>query len=319
MRICNRTVAVAFLLLAALPSLARAGSSSNISPRRLDQPAAPQKVGVDFWEDPSYPEPPEYVKNWEFGLNFDEDERLRYFADLILPLYRTDSEDRTLFFEPVVHHAEAETLLNLGLGYRSLVLDRSWMLGGNLFLDAETQYSHKRVGVGLEALSSYAEFRGNGYWGVTGQRTVQQSDSAKNEEIAADGFDLELGAPVPYYSSRLKLFGGYERYNFRKFKDREGWWARMEVRPIPALVLDFTLRDHNKRSTGWGMTIALRPPFWDNEVRKAKNPLKPDPVMFLDDDVGDRLYTPVERHHEIVVESFSQSNGQITVEITRGN
>lgn len=313
-------VAVALSLLSALyPSPAGADGGSGISPRRLDQPAVPSKAGVDFWKEPSYPDPPEYTKHWEFGLNFDEDQRLRYFADLILPLYRTDAEDRTLFFEPVVHHAEAETLLNFGLGYRGLAFDRRWLLGGNLFFDSETQHSHKRIGWGLEALSSYAEFRANHYLGVTQQRVVQESDSAQNLQQAADGFDLELGAPVPYYSSRLRIFGGYERYNFRKFKDREGWWARLEVRPIPVLVLDLTLRDHNKRSTGWGMTVAFRPPFWDNAPEKAKNPLKPDSILFPDGDVGDRLYVPVERHHEIVVESFSQSNGQISVEIARGN
>ena len=211
----------------------------------------------------SYPEPAEYMKNWEFGINIDEDQGPRYSADLILPVYRPDAEDRTLFIEPRVNHLNRETLLNFGLGYRQFIWDRTWMLGGNMFFDWETGHSHHRMGFGAEAINAHAEFRGNTYWGMSLNKTVEPGISTQVVEKPVDGFDVELGFPVPYYS-RLKLFGGYERYNFEKFEDRTGWTARTEYKPYPFIVLDVTLSDNTKRSPNWGMTVALRPPFWEN-------------------------------------------------------
>ena len=48
------------------------------------------------------------------------------------------------------------------------------------------------------------------------------------------------------------------------------------------------------------------------------SPLKLDKVMFPDADVSDRLYTLVERHHEIVVERYRENLGAVTVEVARG-
>ena len=262
-------------------------------------------------------EPVEYMKNWEFGVNFDEQQGPLYFADLFFPLYRPDAEDRVLFLEPRVNHVDSETLFNLGLGYRHLVRDRSWMLGANTFFDWETEQSHHRVGFGLEAISSYAELRANSYWGLSLAKTSEPGLASNRIEKPVDGFDVEVGAPVPYYS-RLKFFGGYEWYDFKKFKNREGWTARAEYKPIPALVLDVLLADNNKQDLALGMTIAFRPPFWDKAAEKPRSPLQRDPIIFPEADVGDRLYTLVERHHEIVVERYRENQGSVTVEIARG-
>ena len=259
----------------------------------------------------------DYVENWEFGIGIQEHQSPRYFADLIFPLYHPDAEDRNIFFEPRFTHVETETLFNLGVGYRQLILDRTWALGANTFYDYETQYSHYRVGTGLEAISAYAELRGNAYWGLSPARTTEPGLASEIIQKAVDGFDLEVGAPIPYYS-RLKLFGGYEWYNFKQFKNREGWSLRAEYKPIPPLVLDLTLSDNTKRTIAWGFNAAVRIPLGANAPEDVPSPLKLDSTFFPEADMGDRLTRLVERHHEIVVESYRESNGKVTVEVKRG-
>lgn len=261
---------------------------------------------------------PDYMRNWEFGLQAEDDTSFRAFADLILPLYRPGDQSSAFFVEPRVSHADHATLWNFGAGYRRLLRDRTWLVGANTFYDYQAQRHHTRVGVGLEALSAYAELRANGYFGLSPTRAIQEDGTTTNVERAVDGFDLEVGAPVPHYS-RLKWFGGYEWYDFKKFKNREGWSIRAEYRPVPMVVLDLTYGDHTKRDPGFGVKIAVRPPIWDPAGWKAaESPFRLDKAIFPDSDVSDRLFSLVERRHEIVVESYSQAVGQVTVEIKRG-
>lgn len=262
---------------------------------------------------------PDYMRNWEFGVHTEQDTAFRAFADLIVPLYRPAGRMSAIFLEPRVSHVDHATLWNLGTGYRRLVRDNTWLLGANTFYDYQAQRHHTRVGVGLEALSAYAELRANGYFGLSPTREIQGDGTTTNVERAVDGFDVEVGAPVPYYS-RLKLFGGYEWYDFKKFKNREGWSVRAEYQPVPALVLDLTYGDNTKRDPGVGVNVAFRLPIWDPDAWKPSAPLfRLDKAMFPDSDVSDRLFSLVERHHEIVVESYSEAVGQISVEIKRGN
>ena len=299
-------VSVVFFLL---PVFARAESSSPVF-NRLDQEPGGSPTDLWGWT------PPNYMRNWEFGINLGDEKTPLYFADLLFPLYRPAAEDQILFVEPRVNHLQGETLFNLGLGYRRLVFDRTWMLGGNVFYDYHTD-SHYRVGTGLEAISSYAELRANGYFGLSLARESDPGPSLVIVERPVDGFDVEIGAPIPYYS-RLKLFGGYEWYNFRKFENREGWTVRAEYKPLPYVVLDLILSDNTKRTTGWTSNLAFKLPFGHNAPDRVKSPLKMDSVMFPDGDVGDRLLDLVERHHEIVLEKYSSGSG-VTIEVGRRN
>lgn len=256
------------------------------------------------------------MENWEFGINLGDEKTPLYYADLFFPLLRPDADDRILFLEPRANLVQGAGLFNAGLGYRQLVRDRTWMLGGNLFYDYHTD-SHYRIGTGLEALSSVMEFRANGYFGLSRARESDPGASQVIVERPVDGYDVEVGAPIPYYS-RLKLFGGYEWYDFKKFKNREGWSARAEYKPTSFIVLDLILSDNTKRNTGWTVNLAFKPPWGENGKRPKVSPLKRDPIMFPEADVGDRLLSLVERHHEIVVEKYS-SGSALNIEVGRRN
>lgn len=259
---------------------------------------------------------PDWMEHWEFGMNVEEDDGPDYFSDLIIPLYRPPDDTRVLFLEPRAKLADGEWLFNLGAGLRELILNRSWLLGANMFYDYETQYSHYRLGWGLEALSSYAEARSNFYLALSQQRLVEESGSVLTIEEAVDGFDVEVGAPIPYYS-RLKLFGGFNWYNFEKFNNRYGWTLRAEYTPVQTVVIDGLLSNDTKGNLDWGMTVALRIPLGGNDPRKARSPLRVDETAFPESDASQHFFRLVERHHEIVVERRRETGG-MSVEIARG-
>lgn len=259
---------------------------------------------------------PDWMEHWEFGLNVEEDDGPDYFADLLFPLYRHPDDARVLFIEPRVRYADGEYLFNQGIGVRQLLRDRSWLLGANMFYDYASQYSHYRVGWGLEALSSYAEARSNFYLALSQQRLVSEEGSTSIIEEAVDGFDFELGAPVPYYS-RLKVFGGFNWWNFEKFNNRYGWTLRTEYTPFPFIVIDGLLSNDTKSNVDWGMTVAFRIPFGGHDPRQAPSPLRLDETVFPESDAGEHLFRLVERHHEIVVERRAETGG-VSVEIARG-
>ena len=259
---------------------------------------------------------PDWMEHWEFGIDVEEDDGAEYFLDPILPLYRHPTNERILFLEPRWQFANGAHLFNLGTGVRQLVLDKTWLLGANMFYDYETDHSHYRLGWGLEALSHYAEARSNFYVALSQQRLVEERGPILTIEEAVNGFDVEVGAPIPYYS-RLKLFGGLNWYNFEKFNNRYGWTLRAEYTPVPALVIDGLLGNDTKGNVDWGMTVAIRIPFGGNDPRQARSPLRLDDTAFPDSDAESYLFKLVERHHEIVVERRQQTGG-MSVEIARG-
>lgn len=259
---------------------------------------------------------PDYMEHWEFGIDVNEDQGPRYFIDPIVPLARHSKHSQdVLFLEPRLTYRDHEWLLNLGGGYRRLVLNRAWLLGGNMFYDFESEHSHSRLGWGLEALSAYAEARSNVYFATSGERTVEENGGGITYERAVNGFDMEFGAPVPYYS-RLKLFGGFNWYDQPHFKNRYGWTLRVEYTPLPFIVIDGTVRDDTKTNTDWGLKVALRIPLGGN-VERLRTPTHLDPTMFPESDASVHLWDLVERHHEIVVERRLQT-GSISIQVSRG-
>ena len=264
---------------------------------------------------PSATAVPDYLEHWEFGIDVNEDHGPRFFIDPIVPLYRAANNGQIVFLEPRLSYRNQEWLLNFGGGYRQLVADRAWMLGGNMFYDYESQYAHSRVGWGLEALSSYAEARTNVYLPTSGERTVEENAGGTTRERAVPGFDMELGAPVPYYS-RVKVFGGFNWYDSPDFKQRYGWTLRTEYKPLPFIVIDGTVGNDTKTNVDWGLKVAFRIPLGGN-VESADSPLRLDSTRFPESDASVHLFDLVERHHEIVIQRARTLPTGLTVEAGR--
>ncbi len=116
-----------------------------------------------------------------------------------------DNSDLSFFQGSLFLHDSDRETFNLGFGQRYLSNDESILFGLNAFYDYEFDYEHQRFSIGAEIKSSILDLNYNQYFA---QSSSKKGKNSKNEE-AIDGFDVELGAHLPYIPSMkayLKAF-----------------------------------------------------------------------------------------------------------------
>ena len=105
-----------------------------------------------------------------------------------------DNPNSFIFNQINLNRFDKRTTLNLGLGYRMLNADETWMTGVNAFYDHEFPDDHKRNGVGFELISSVLETRVNSYNGTTGYI----KDKSGTDSKVLDGRDMGFKVALPY-------------------------------------------------------------------------------------------------------------------------
>jgi len=144
-----------------------------------------------------------------------------------------DTESEITFFQgSFFTHDERETL-NLGIGKRILSDDESFMFGLNAFYDHELDYDHQRGSIGAEIRSSILELNTNHYFAISDEKTGKNN---VKEEVA-DGYDIEIGAHVPYIPT-AKFYTKYFEYDIPGGSDFEGLEYSSKI-GIPNTGLDF--------------------------------------------------------------------------------
>src|SRR3989338_4013659 len=156
---------------------------------------------------------PDWVKRTNFGIEAGTGQRPKYFFETIQPLLGTQEEDLVFFNQSRISERSSRPVYNLGLGLRRVFSDK-WLLGLNSFYDYQDLHKHSRGGVGFEAISDLGiESRINTYIGISRKRLVGEDSANEYFEKVANGFDWELGAPLPYLPF-LKIYGGGNWYTF---------------------------------------------------------------------------------------------------------
>lgn len=148
------------------------------------------------------------------------------------------------------------------------------------------------------------EFRTNFYNALTGQRdTNLGTSSITYYEKAVDGFDAEIGTPIPHIPW-LKVFGGYQWYDYEHRSSFNGWTSRVEMTLKKAAVLNVGIfDDEDSRDVGLEIDLRFKLVFAD-----MKSLLTLDDVEWVsssayqDIELQDRLLERVERDFEIKVE-----------------
>ena len=105
-----------------------------------------------------------------------------------------DNPNSFIFNQINLNRFDDRTTLNLGLGYRRLNSDETWMTGVNAFYDYEFPDDHKRNGIGFELISSVFETRVNTYNGTTGYIKDKSGTPSK----VLDGRDMGFKVALPY-------------------------------------------------------------------------------------------------------------------------
>ncbi|KAF0118972.1 MAG: adhesin/invasin, partial [bacterium] len=195
---------------------------------------------------------PEWLKRTSYSIELENDQKLKYYFETVQPLWETNNGCKVLFNHSRISLKDSRPTYNIGLGLRELLND-DLLLGGNIFYDYQDLHKHSRLGVGGEYITQELEARINGYLRIVNERIVSENDSEKTIEKVANGFDAELGGPVPFFKM-LSVYGGGYWYHFDHFQNKYGWKLRSELKPYDFTRLTFELYNDTKRG---GMSYSL--------------------------------------------------------------
>jgi hypothetical protein len=263
------------------------------------------------------------------GVRWGTDDRTLFILDFLVPIYQ--GKRNIVFFNPKFtpnNHEGWE--VNLGLGYRHLLLDELLVLGINGFYDTRrTDWGtyHRQWGLGAEVMTELpvAEAwdlgltgRINGYFGLTSPRVEGLGsplahyffkdigiylESGRVEE-ALSGLDAEVGLRIPYLSDYVETWfyaGGYH-YEGKYVADVNGLMTRLEVIPTDFLRLSFEYRNDNINHDEFFGEVALEIPFSIDNLMAGKNPFEGiGERLGGSRELKKRLFEPVRRDVDIRV------------------
>ncbi|MDP8217148.1 MAG: right-handed parallel beta-helix repeat-containing protein, partial [Candidatus Theseobacter exili] len=140
---------------------------------------------------------------------------------------------------------------------------------------------------------------------VTTTRTVNQHFD-KFEE-ALDGVDFEIGLKIPVIDkiAETRVFGGYYKYSSKYGEDIKGWKSRLEIRALPALIIDAELYEDKKlHGTDYYVGVRLNVPFDFGNLFKGKNPFEGAKAWFKKGSrtMKDRMTEMVIRDLDVITE-----------------
>lgn len=260
---------------------------------------------------------PEWLKRTAYGVSVETDQKPRIYFETVQPLYQSEDKIDTFFTHDRISILDDRGTYSAGLGYRKLMFDNALLGGINSFFDYQDLHRHYRAGIGLEALTKTLEFRTNSYIHLSPERIVAESLSATSYEKVVDGFDVELGAPVPYFPW-LKVFTQYYYYDYKKFKNMAGNKVRLEIKPFKFFVFNLGTYDDNKGGREYLMDARLSLAVDNFTPKSIFAAFKADKDAFPEIDLKKRTLDRVERNFNIQVEKWSK-NGNGIIEIRRGN
>lgn len=266
------------------------------------------------------PEIPEWVRRTNFAIEVGTGQRPKYFMETIQPLFGTQEKDVVFFNQSRISGRSARPTYNFGLGLRG-IFEESWLLGTNVFYDYQDLHKHSRAGIGFEAIGDRGfEARVNTYLRISNQRLVREDSANEYYEKVANGFDWELGGPLPYMPY-LKLYGGGNWYNFEHFKNKYGWQARLEFAPIKYSRIDFImLNDTKRKKMGYRFEGALTLAFTSFSLRDIIEDLKCAKAAYPKLNLRGKVLDRIVRDFDITLITSTKSKATgLTVEGGRSN
>ena len=227
---------------------------------------------------------------------------------LLKPIFESDDHSNLLFTQGSVHRYNKRTTVNVGIGLRHLTLDKKLLVGLNGFFDHELPYDHQRTSIGAEIRTTVGEINANYYRGLSGWNQGRNG----NHERAMDGFDIELGIPLPYMP-RTRLYGGYFEWEAQSgsFQDH-GWKASVEAELYKGFYVE---AGHRNVEAGQpdAAFVNIRINVLDLLTdRKKGKPFFSD-VAYKLDSMEERRYEKVRRENLIRKETRQNANFTVTV------
>ena len=147
-------------------------------------------------------------------------------------------------------------LLNVGLGFRTLMNDNNAILGANIFYDRDDE-EHARGSVGVEFLANNFEVYGNIYDRLSDRVSYVHGSTTITEEVL-NGYDYSLVGQIPYMPWAKAIYKGY---NWDATgSDIKGYEIGLEAQLVRGLILEYGKNKQDNQSTEDFASITFRWP-----------------------------------------------------------
>ena len=259
----------------------------------------------------------EFSQNLAQGLadKLKQNENLKYF-DISLDLQENqkptieiqsvsklkEDNDSAYFNQTNLSSYNGETTINLGFGKRKLYKDETVMLGSNVFVDYQFDESHLRNGLGVEAISSVFDLRGNYYNAISGFKATDEG-----REKALDGYDIQLNYHVTGKNNTDLYLQTFEWENPNSTYKEKGEKFGITSQ-IGNLNLNLGYVNDNKNNDGFFAGVKLVVPLGDTNENQPE--AKTESLQYVS--VREKLYIPVKRENRIRVVKISKSGVKLS-------
>lgn len=260
-------------------------------------------LGRRPFENPSFGPQLTFETNIDDGLGFNE---AFHRANVRLPYHVVPGSSVLLADVSASISNSGQDLYNWGLVWRNYDAMRNRVFGWNVFYDMDDGRGNetwKRIGVGVESLGKYIDFRANGYH-VTGDESVLLEDRLvgdlalsgnnvfrirnQSRDNAYSGGDFEIGGPLPLLGRRgLNLYGGGYYLDSEFGHETVGFSARFEALISESVTANVNYTNDDTFGVNSWVSVAFTIPNY-----KERAILQPRVVR-------DRLADPVHRSARI--------------------
>ena len=242
----------------------------------------------------------ENLKYFDISLDFQENEKPTIEIQSVSKL--KEDADSAFFNQTNLSSYNGETTINLGFGKRKLYKDETVMLGSNIFVDYQFDESHLRSGLGLEAISSVFDLRGNYYNGISGFKATDEG-----REKALDGYDVQLNYHMLGKNVTDLYLNTFQWENPNSTYEEKGEKFGITSQ-IGNLNFDLGYLNDNKNNDGFFAGIKLVVPL--GNINEKKPEARTEAMQYVS--VRDKLYIPVKRENKIKVVKISKSGVKIS-------
>lgn len=254
---------------------------------------------------------PDWAKRIEFEWQLADDNKPEYSIWTVQPLLQTNQKQHTIFTQARLNRetvfGDKRTSANLGLGYRSLLLDNKVLLGANSFFDKQWTSGHQRIGYGIEAKWANFDFFANYYDAISDEKLINEAT-----ERALDGYDVELRSIVPYLPWLTVSARRYEWDSKATVStsNTRGTTATMEAKITPNITIEAGVDNSNNTDQSYFVQTRFKIAEFGPDVRSAKNNFVDDKAFRLRD-MSDHTLERVRRQDKIFIER--EYNGSILI------
>jgi len=262
-----------------------------------------------------------FFKNSEGTIGFSEDSDGKTLVDFsiltVIPIKQSADLKHTYFTQlnamSVEQFQDRRIGTNIGVGYRNYNEDQNLVLGINSFYDYEFSSDHYRIGFGGEVKKGLLDLNLNYYEGLSGSQEIKINNINGNEK-ALDGFDLEIGHPLPYLPW-TKLYIAYSKFDGHLGEDPTSIRYSSEIYLNKNIVAEAGYND-DRQSDGvdqnyWFVKVSVtstdknRPTLFGPEGQLYSS------KAFGQRDVKNTLLDKVRRQNKITVERSQSGSFQV--------